>query len=72
MTKSARLRALSNLRLDLMNLVKYLTYGFDGQRFTGINNTNLIIFRCDMYKESLMKCRSRFLITTFLFVTRKA
>ena len=33
------------LRLDLTNLDKYLTYGFDGQRFTGINNTNLIIFR---------------------------
>ena len=32
------------LGLDLMDLDKYLTYGFDGQRFTGINNTNLIIF----------------------------
>ena len=59
MTKSTRLRALSNLyendeidtftgsfklRLDLTNLDKYLTYGFDGQRISGINNTNLIIF----------------------------
>ena len=32
------------LRLDLTNLDKYLTYGFDGQRISGINNTNLIIF----------------------------
>ena len=32
------------LRLDLTNLGKYLTYGFDGQRISGINNTNLIIF----------------------------
>ena len=70
MTKSTRLRALSNL--DLTNLDKYLTYGFDGQRFTGINNINLIILDYNMYKDSLMKCRSRFLITMFLFVTRKA
>ena len=32
------------LRLHLTNLDKCLTYGFDGQRYTGINNTNLIIF----------------------------
>ena len=60
------------LRLDLTNLDKYLTYGFDGQRISGINDTNLIIFIYNMYKYSLKKCRSRFLITTFLFVTRKA
>ena len=42
MMKSTRLRALSNL--DSMNLDKYLTYGFDGKKITGINNTNLIIF----------------------------
>ena len=59
------------LRLDLKNLDKYLTYGFDGQRFTGINNTNLIILGYNLYKDSLMKCRSRFWITTFLFVTIK-
>ena len=32
---------------------------------------NVAFLKC-MYKDSLMKCRSRFLITTFLFVTRKA
>ena len=33
------------LRLDLTNLDKYLLDGFDGQRFTGIDNINIIIFR---------------------------
>ena len=47
------------LSFYLTNLDNYLTYGFDCQRFTGINNTNLII----------LKFFSRFLITTFLFVT---
>ena len=48
-----------------------LRLDFTTQRFTGINNTNIIIFRLNMCKDSLMKCRSHFLITTFLFVTRK-
>ena len=43
MTKSTRLRAIFKRRLDLTDLDKYLTYGFDGQRISGINNTNLII-----------------------------
>ena len=31
------------LRLDLTNLNKYLAHYFDGPRFLGRNNTNLII-----------------------------
>ena len=58
------------LRLDLTNLDKYLTYGFDGQIISGINNTNLIMLCYIMYKDSLMKCCSRCLITIFIFSSK--
>ena len=32
-------------KLDLTNEIKYFNHYFDGQRFLGINNTNLIISR---------------------------
>ena len=60
------------LRLDLTNLDKYLTYFSMVKDFQVSTIQTESFSGYNMYKDSLVKYRSRFLITTFLFVTKKA
>ena len=60
------------LRLDLTNLDKYLTYFLMVKDFQVSTIQILSFVGYNMYKDSLVKYRSRFLITMFLFVTRTA
>ena len=59
------------LRPDLTTLDKYLTYFLVVKDFQVSTIQTESFVGYNMYKDSLVKYRSRFLITTFLFVTRK-